>query len=690
MSSRTRRSTLLPAALVRQSYLTAFLTLLLIYTRYSFHLASTSSSSSLPSRLLLPHSRVPLHLFAAPKPFIGTDKLIQTRALKSWLALKPTPRITYLGDVQGLDDVVRKYRVQVIKNVDLNVLGVPLLNSMLKTILEESDVGVTVLLNADIVLFDDFMYALTKIQLDFPKAWLAIAARWDLETVPQQAYKSKNELLKVVRTNATLHTYGGIDLWAWSNVPNQSLIDFHVPSFVYGRAKYDNWLTHQFITQNRRPVVDISQAVTLLHVKHDYHLVSRKVSRSNPSQQFWSADPHHNFEHLINSHLASTHGQFFNQMGTILHAPFKLVPCYEQHHPFCIFQRLRPHSCRCEYSSFVPSAQNDPYTVTDSRVVFCGLLSANHPQQFSQITQRYTITGRIEPNSQSSTSLQPFGIPLTQSQLLNLITTQTNTNALILVVADFSQASLLLQLTCSLRNNRLFSWLLIAALDDELYRFCVTRGLPVYLAEFDESSFKQDHRNFLQLARFQLTHDLLRLGKQVLTIEPGVVFSSSPWPYFNRLIQQQHIDICALPRVYPITSKHSTKQKEHISSAIVFVTPTKAAMRVVREVMMGLLKHKGIVAKLLRQVACSGGDEFGINGTACQGKGRDSPYLYFMQSDLFRAFEEQPCVACEDPIAWYPAVSEAARQTRYVIERLRELGLSRVQHDLAACDYFDR
>lgn len=42
-----------------------------------------------------------MEIFCAPKPFVGTDKVSNTRAIQSWLKLRPKPTITLLGWEEG-------------------------------------------------------------------------------------------------------------------------------------------------------------------------------------------------------------------------------------------------------------------------------------------------------------------------------------------------------------------------------------------------------------------------------------------------------------------------------------------------------------------------------------------------------------------------------------------------------------
>lgn len=706
----------------RQSWLAALLALILFALRFA-RLRTAASSirhESFPPRgvrppdlsslLRLHAARHPaadqhaeplsFHFYFAPKPFVAADRHLQLRALESWLALSPPPVVTMLGDGEGYDDVAARYALRRVRGVDATFLGVPLFNAMLAATNRTRET-VSVLINADILLYDDFPYAIRKIRRDFPPAWLAVAARWDVHAVPSELVVQgpgnrpsehvRHRVVHHARTNGTLHTYGGIDLWAWDSAAGP-LVEATIPPFVYGRGKYDNWLTHEVIRANKRAVVDVSEACTLVHLKHDHHLVPSGGVPGHPAgngleeaalgkQQFWSSDPRGKFELFVNSYLAAAHGSYSNQMGTILHAPLKLTSCYE-HDGFCIFQRVRPHSCRCEHSPYVAEAQNDPYIVRDSRVVFCGLLSTNAGSEEVDGRERWAITGRMDddlPDDANATAGVTFGLPLIQEHIFKVISSRTNSNKIFLVVADFSERMLLMELVCSMRAHGLFSWLIIAALDDDLYRFCITRGLPVYLSEFDESDFK-DHSNFRELARYQLAFEALRKGKEVYSIEPGLVFFSSPWKYLNNEIADD-VNIAVLPRL-PETSRLGN-EKSYISSAFIYARPSASSMELLKKVMIGLQQHTARSGLLLRTFGCGESDEGLLNVSRCQvGSGT---VVHLLDNELFRSVEEGDCANCRNPLLYYSASFGLNSSGGDVSESLRRHGLSRIAEGKDFC-----
>src|SRR5260370_31847169 len=71
-----------------------------------------------------------LTIFSAPKAFAGHVGIIQENAIRSWLSLKPTPKIILFGDDAGTAGFARGLGVQVVTAVETNSHGTPLVSNM--------------------------------------------------------------------------------------------------------------------------------------------------------------------------------------------------------------------------------------------------------------------------------------------------------------------------------------------------------------------------------------------------------------------------------------------------------------------------------------------------------------------------------------------------------------------------------
>lgn len=593
-------------------------------------------------------------IFSSPKPFVGADKVNQIRAIESWLALVPRPRVTLLGEGELYDEVANDYGLHRMRNVDSNFLGVPLFNSMVDAA-NRSEKHIAVLINSDVMLFDDFPYVLRKTQRSFKGDWMALGARWDVEKLPELAgvRGAKNirgpELQRVrmvngIRENGTLHTYGGIDVWAW-NTKGAPLFEGTMPPFVFGRGKYDNWFTHEVVAANRRAVIDISQACTVAHVRHDYHLVtalgsmgdSSRTSHSGVKRDFWNDDIRLKFEPYINSHLADRYGSYSTQQGTILHAKFVMRLCYESE-GICLFQRKNPHRCRCEHSPYVGDAQSDPYIVSDSRVIFCGLMTADSILQERSVKERYPISGQIRIGE-----VTPFGLPLTIKQLLNLSTPMPTAKyaPVILTVLNAKYERPLMNLACNLRHIGLFRNLVIAALDEKTYRRSITQGLPVFLEDtifdtVDEEAYAATtehgaagHEAMLSF-RIRVMKRILQSGRDVLLVNPDVVLLRNP---FSKLLEATS-DIVLTSLVDHGVAPNAAKTK--LSTGILFARANEQNIKwidSIHEMEKNGIDHK----RAIYEVSCGKTGQHRQGRVSCKGKGSTSS-ISFLDRSIFGSF----------------------------------------------------
>ncbi|CAI5973977.1 unnamed protein product [Closterium sp. NIES-64] len=495
-----------------------------------------------------PPARLSLTIFCAPKPYLSASPASdpQRRALLSWLRLSLRPTVVLLGNDSSFHALAKEFpgRVVVDARVDTNFYGVPLVHSMLARA-RAAPTMVSLLINGDILLLEDVVPALSKVQRTF-KSWVLTAARWDVSAEFPFALESREggggegggaggggggaaggeegeeggggegegirqaaegewlvigegngastdssssssrsssggkrrsylvgssvveaEVRRYVRRQGSLHTYGGVDFWAWNNYvhgarasssssssssrsrrdtseggsdgdseggsgdreggeggasgesgeggeggeeegsegkDNTPLFAGEMPPFAFGRGKYDNWLTHEIVAAGLRQMVDASDAVTSVHVAHSYsHVVSGGVAAGKAGLSFWSTRKQSSWELYANIHMSQTHGSYRNQKGTALHIPWRLLSCFDAAASNMCLQR-RVRPANCTCEY----SSLVPASQSDPRwekgSTVCGTLSIDHDKDF-------TITPLPTPRS-------PPGLPHTLEQLL--------------------------------------------------------------------------------------------------------------------------------------------------------------------------------------------------------------------------------------------------------------------------------
>ena len=104
-----------------------------------------------------------LTLFTIPKPFRGHVGVIQRNAIKSWVMLRPACQIILFGDEEGTLEVAKEWGVHHMPEVARNEFGTPLLDSTFATAHRLAINNILCYANADIMLLNDFMVAVTRL-----------------------------------------------------------------------------------------------------------------------------------------------------------------------------------------------------------------------------------------------------------------------------------------------------------------------------------------------------------------------------------------------------------------------------------------------------------------------------------------------------------------------------------------------
>ena len=160
----------------------------------------------------------------------------------------------------------------------------------------------------------------------------------------------------------------------------------------------------------------------------------------------------------------------FCKDGTTLHCPWKLASCLEPGGS-CLMKRLRPGICPCEHNAFALSTQNDPEVVSvfesDVRksLVKCGGVSLEK-------ADTYNIAVVTEENHPPV-----YGLPFTLKDLLPLV---VRDNHVILTGVSYAYRDMLMNFVCNLRRLGLHNNLVVAAFDEETYRFGFKMGIAVF------------------------------------------------------------------------------------------------------------------------------------------------------------------------------------------------------------------
>lgn len=207
-----------------------------------------------------------LTLFTMPKAFVGHTATIQKNAIRSWAKLDPKPEIILFGDEAGIKEMAEEVGAMHVPDVARNEFGTPLVDKLFHAGQELARHDTVAYVNADMILMQDFLAGVQKVQASLPN-FLLIGRRWDLDVLDEIDFGQvgwRESLLQELREHAMLHAECGLDYFVF----HKGLWP-QIPPFAIGRTAWDNWLV---IDPRRRgvPVVDGTEFITAVHQDHDY------------------------------------------------------------------------------------------------------------------------------------------------------------------------------------------------------------------------------------------------------------------------------------------------------------------------------------------------------------------------------------------------------------------------------------
>lgn len=206
-----------------------------------------------------------LTLFSVPKAFCGEFAAIQRNAIRSWTLLTPACEIVLLGDDRGTREMAAEVGACYLPSVERNEYGTPLVRSIFEETEERAKYDILCYVNADIILFEDFLPAVAEIARQFSR-FLLVGRRTNLDVPttldfsPQWQERLRNRL----RMEGTLEALDGLDYFVFP----RGLWD-SIPPFAVGRTLWDQWFIYRARSQEV-PVIDGTRRITAVHQRHGY------------------------------------------------------------------------------------------------------------------------------------------------------------------------------------------------------------------------------------------------------------------------------------------------------------------------------------------------------------------------------------------------------------------------------------
>jgi len=207
-----------------------------------------------------------LTLFTAPKPFTNPHiAAIQRNAIRSWLQMGSAVEVLLLGDEEGMDEESKRLGIIHIKEIARNAAGTPLISSLFETARARNDSPLLAYVNADILLFPEFLDTARK-TLASASRFLLIGRRWDLDVTRELDFKPgwQERLKQECSKNGRLHKPSGSDYFVYPRACFRS-----IPDFAIGRAGWDNWMIYKARREGWK-TIDATNEIQTIHQSHDY------------------------------------------------------------------------------------------------------------------------------------------------------------------------------------------------------------------------------------------------------------------------------------------------------------------------------------------------------------------------------------------------------------------------------------
>lgn len=208
-----------------------------------------------------------LTIFTTPKPSVGDIARLQRNAVRSWTLLTPPPEIIVFGDEPGTASLCAELGVRHVHYVKRNRSGTPLVCEMFGSARSNSASDVLCYVNADIILLDPFMRAVSTGR-SLGRPFLIVGQRRTARIAEDLGSETGwRELVRTAARDGTVDNEYFIDYFVFS----RNLFR-EIPPFVVGRAGYDNWLIWRALREGA-VVIDASAAILAVHQMHGYEHV---------------------------------------------------------------------------------------------------------------------------------------------------------------------------------------------------------------------------------------------------------------------------------------------------------------------------------------------------------------------------------------------------------------------------------
>jgi hypothetical protein len=207
-----------------------------------------------------------LSIFTTCKPMVGLDAIHQENAIRSWLRLKPRPRIILVGNDDGVMELCERYQLTWAPSVEKTEYGKPDVAGVFQAGWNwRGDINpIMAYVNADILLYQDFVDTLEAITEKHFR-FIVCGQRLNLD-VPLRAHDHQLEALRAQAVDRGEYLKPtGTDYFAF--YPGRMFN--YIPSGLgIGHLAWDNFIPWSMVAYYNAIFIDATRTIVAVHQNH--------------------------------------------------------------------------------------------------------------------------------------------------------------------------------------------------------------------------------------------------------------------------------------------------------------------------------------------------------------------------------------------------------------------------------------
>lgn len=220
-----------------------------------------------------------LTIFTIPLPFQGRDAISQRNAILSWTYLQPTPEIILLGDEQGTGEFALRHGLRYIPSVAHTEDGFISTRNMFLDAQQAASNDLLALVDADVVLMDDFMSTVTRFVSN--EAFFLVGYRRAIALDRELDFSPGwDERLRSLVDQKGFKFHAKAGAGSDYSVFRKGLFDDTMPDFSLGKGHWDGWLMYHALDRGCE-LVDCTDTVFAVHQDHPWRVWRGEGSQRN-------------------------------------------------------------------------------------------------------------------------------------------------------------------------------------------------------------------------------------------------------------------------------------------------------------------------------------------------------------------------------------------------------------------------